>query len=279
MNFDRNTVIGFVVLALLFFGYFYYTNKEQSTYRKQKAFADSVANANKPRQDTLVQKIDSARIDSIAKVTSAGDFKSAADGTQDIFTISNSVFVIAFTNKGGQPKWVELKNFKNQEGKQVRLAASDFDRIDYGINTAANQSARIASLYFNKGVVTTKPDSSQVVSFTLAQDSTGPSIVHQFVIRPNDYMIDFAVQMNGADKLLSQGVLNVTWQYKAIQQEKDINFEKTNTQVGYLMDDEFDYHTIGRRRDRKSTRLNSSHSQISYAVFCLKKKKKKNTKI
>src|SRR5688572_31275255 len=30
-------------------------------------------------------------------------------------------------------------------------------------------------------------------------------------------------------------------------------------------------------RDRKSTRLNSSHSQISYAVFCLKKKKKKHT--
>src|SRR2546427_824287 len=29
-------------------------------------------------------------------------------------------------------------------------------------------------------------------------------------------------------------------------------------------------------RDRKSTRLNSSHSQISYAVFCLKKKKKEN---
>src|SRR6266478_8317849 len=28
------------------------------------------------------------------------------------------------------------------------------------------------------------------------------------------------------------------------------------------------------KRDRKSTRLNSSHSQISYAVFCLKKKKK-----
>src|SRR5256886_13016905 len=28
------------------------------------------------------------------------------------------------------------------------------------------------------------------------------------------------------------------------------------------------------RTDRKSTRLNSSHSQISYAVFCLKKKKK-----
>src|SRR5438270_980724 len=30
----------------------------------------------------------------------------------------------------------------------------------------------------------------------------------------------------------------------------------------------------GKAADRKSTRLNSSHSQISYAVFCLKKKKK-----
>src|SRR5688572_32256595 len=32
-------------------------------------------------------------------------------------------------------------------------------------------------------------------------------------------------------------------------------------------------------RDRKSTRLNSSHSQISYAVFCLKKKKKTKNNI
>src|SRR2546421_5777930 len=32
------------------------------------------------------------------------------------------------------------------------------------------------------------------------------------------------------------------------------------------------FSTSHRRRDRKSTRLNSSHDQISYAVFCLKKK-------
>src|SRR3990167_10033927 len=32
--------------------------------------------------------------------------------------------------------------------------------------------------------------------------------------------------------------------------------------------------TVVQLEDRKSTRLNSSHSQISYAVFCLKKKKK-----
>src|SRR2546430_11836041 len=39
-----------------------------------------------------------------------------------------------------------------------------------------------------------------------------------------------------------------------------------------------DGHYCGQLGDRKSTRLNSSHSQISYAVFCLKKKKKEGSK-
>src|SRR2546422_2662209 len=36
---------------------------------------------------------------------------------------------------------------------------------------------------------------------------------------------------------------------------------------------------LGETTDRKSTRLNSSHGYISYAVFCLKKKNKRNIKI
>src|SRR2546427_6854791 len=45
------------------------------------------------------------------------------------------------------------------------------------------------------------------------------------------------------------------------------------------MDDEAAGHPepARHRQDRKSTRLNSSHSQISYAVFCLKKKKRIRT--
>src|SRR3712207_7815710 len=38
---------------------------------------------------------------------------------------------------------------------------------------------------------------------------------------------------------------------------------------------EREWHAAARIQDRKSTRLNSSHANISYAVFCLKKKKKR----
>src|SRR5438034_4058461 len=52
-----------------------------------------------------------------------------------------------------------------------------------------------------------------------------------------------------------------------------------NDLVGPLRAEGFDVHrqhaAAGISLDRKSTRLNSSHTVISYAVFCLKKKKKK----
>lgn len=249
MNFDRNTVIGFVVLAALFIGYFFYTNQEQEAYRKQKARIDSIANVNKPRFDTLIQKIDFARADSIDKITNAGDFPAAAAGDEQLVEVNTDLLKIFFTNKGGQPKWVELKKFKNMDSGHVKLAASDFDKMGYTINTGNNKSAQTTDLYFQPGTVVKNADSSTTVSFLLqSSDSSGAaSILHQYVIKPNDYMLDFDVELTGADKLLTQGAMNLSWQYRAAQQESDIAFEKQNTQIGYVEDGEFDYHTIGRR--------------------------------
>lgn len=248
MKFDRNTVIGFIVLAALFFGYFFYTNQEQAAYRKEKARTDSIANASRPKLDTLAQKIDSKKADSIGRITSAGVFQTAANGTEQLTTVDNEFFTIAFTNKGGQPKWIELKKFKNMDSGHVRLAAADFDKIGYQINTG-NNSANTSDLYFQHGKLVKNADGTQIVSFELksSDSSATAAIVHQYVIKPNDYMLDFEVQLSGADKLLTQGVMNLTWNYTAAQQESDIDFEKQNTQIGYVEDGEFDYHTIGRR--------------------------------
>jgi len=248
MKFDRNTVIGFVVLAALFFGYFFYTNKEQAAYKQEKARIDSIANANRPKPDTLAQKMDSAKADSIGKITSAGVFQNAANGMEQLTTVDNELFTIAFTNRGGQPKWIELKKFKNMDSGRVRLAANDFDKIGYRINTG-NSSASTSDLYFQPGKLVKNADGTQTISFELrSTDSSGAAaVVHQYVMKPNDYMLDFEVQLNGADKLLTQGVMNLTWNYTAAQQESDIDFEKQNTQVGILEEGEFDYFTVGNR--------------------------------
>ena len=256
MNFDRNTVIGFVVLALLFFGYFYYINKEQAGSRRQKAIQDSIANAQKPKPvlDSVAQNKIAATNDSVAKITSAGQYQQSLTGPDTIISIENDVFKVAFTSKGGQPKWVELKNFKDQDGKLVKLASTDFDKVDYNINTASGQSSKITDFYFKPGSITKNADESQTISFTLSSDSSGPSIVHQYVINKNDYMIDFNIQMNGTDKLLTQGVLNLTWQSKANQLQKDLSYEKQQSQIGFNLDGDFDYYTIGTRSSKEFTK-------------------------
>src|SRR3712207_7806442 len=56
-----------------------------------------------------------------------------------------------------------------------------------------------------------------------------------------------------------------------------VGFVLANRRASYLLDPMLDFADVGLpeecRLDRKSTRLNSSHANISYAVFCLKKKK------
>lgn len=256
MKFDRNTVLGFVILAALFFGYFYYTNKEQSAYRKQKQAEqqkeqnrqDSIKLAQKPLEDSVSRVRDSIIATQPVTAFSTGD---SADSKT---VVENELIKVLFSSKGGQIRQVELKKYMGQDSLPVKLAGTDFDKISYTINTGTGniqQSAETGNLFFSKPVVTRAQDGTQTISFTLdPNDSSGRSIVHEYVIRPNDYMVDFTVKMNGAGQLLTNGIMNLTWQYAAAQQESDISYEKQNTQVGYIKDGSFDYHTISRRSSK-----------------------------
>ena len=251
MNFDRNIVIGFIVMALLFFGYFYFINKENAANMRQKAILDSIANIQNPSKVATATETVNGTVAISNEMEAAGNFSNAVARVEEIVVLENEVFKIGFSNKGGQPKWVELKNFKTKDGNQVKLAATSFDKIDYSINTSSNQTARINDLYFTASEIVTNQDSSKTISFTLETDSTvsATAITHQFIIKPNEYMLDFNLGLKGANKLLTDEILNLEWNYRAISQENDLKYERVNTQLGYLLNGEFDYHTIGRKSD------------------------------
>src|SRR5690242_7967154 len=104
MNFDRNTIVGFVLLAVLFLGFFYYTNKQQAALQaqaqKEKAYKDSVARVdsikrlNEPKQNP-VTKADSG---SLATVDSNLRFQQV-QGTEQFTTVENDLIKVVFTNK------------------------------------------------------------------------------------------------------------------------------------------------------------------------------------
>jgi YidC/Oxa1 family membrane protein insertase len=247
---DKNTVIGFVLLAALLFIYFWYNNKQQhelaAFQQKQKDSAARVAAANRPPVDTAVARLDSLKRDSSVRLSAAGDFTSAAIGTEQLTTVQNKVMKIVFTNKGAQVKSVELLNYPTPSGSKVLLGGNN--EIGYTINTGANQSSSTANLYFTASQPIVNADSSQTINFTIST-ANGQSITHQYVIRPLDFMMDWNVLISGADKLLSQGAFNLQWHAELHGQEKTVEYERQVSNVCFSEGNDFDY--IATKTERK----------------------------
>src|SRR6185436_2570676 len=177
---------------------------------------DSIAKAAlpKPKVDTSSKKSDTSNLNTQQITNVTGQFQKAMIGSEQLATVENDLVKVTFTNKGGQIKSVELKNFKDQDKKLVKLASSDFDKIDYKIKADSGQVGNITDFYFTPGSVLAKGDSVQTITYSLG-DSSGRSIIHEFVLRKDDYMIDFNVKLNKANTFIDNEIMNLQWQYRA----------------------------------------------------------------
>jgi YidC/Oxa1 family membrane protein insertase len=249
MGMDRNTIIGFVLLALLFFGYFYYTRQGQLVVEKQQQHIQDSLNKIHPRTDTALTAAskDSAIAQTKQEASVAGIVQDSS-GKEQLVKVESKLLKITFSNKGGQPKEIEIKNFKTFDGKPLILQDGDFNNISYAINTGTNQTLQTADLLFTPSSIQTTADSSQVISFYV-KTKNGESIEHQYTLKPDDYMIGFNIKLNGADKLLTQNKLNLLWQAKAVKLEKDIEWEIQQSHVSFVENGEYDFEHVVKGAD------------------------------
>jgi len=238
---DRNTVIGFVLLALLFIGYFYYSGQGKLDLEKQQQH-------QKDSLDRLRANIDtSAKAGTISNSPlskdSLSNIKQDTTIKEQFFTLENKVLKVIFTNKGGQPLSVELKNFKTFDKKPLIIQDGNFNSISYAINTGANQTAQTSDLLFTPSNPQTTSDGKEMISFSL-QTKDGQTIEHQYILQPADYMIGFTIKLNGANKLVTQNTLNLTWQAKANKLEKDIEWETQQSHIAYVENGDYDFEQV-----------------------------------
>lgn len=250
MGMDRNTIIGFVLLGVLLFTYLFISTKNSSELQKQKQrYEDSVARV-KLQQDAQAKLQDSSKNKNVP-VDTAG-FNRAVSGTEKLITVENEMVKIVFTNKGAQPKEVQLKNFKAFDSSLVKVLDPDANnKISYTINTVINnvrQSSQIGDLYFGDGQVVKNQDGSQTVVFKLPTPQ-GESIEHQFIIRPNSYLIDWNILVNNAEQLFSQNNFNLTWHAQMVCTQKNLIYEKQLSKICFSEDNSFDY--ISSKTERK----------------------------
>jgi YidC/Oxa1 family membrane protein insertase len=252
MGMDKNTVIGFVLIGALLIAMFVINSRSNQAYlTEKKRVEDSIA-ALKPKIDPVLALKDSVIKDSLlaAKQKLPPVFITASSNEEKFDTMENSLIKIVFTNKGGQPKIVELKNFKKFDGKPLILAEGIFNKLSYAINTGNNQTAQTNDIAFVSSRKTINADKSQSISFVL-KDSTGKEITHQYTLPPDSYLVDFNLSMKGSDKLVSQNSINLLWQTETPQVEKDIKYERQQSHICDLKDGKFDFEYLGTGNDKK----------------------------
>ncbi len=246
---DRNTVIGFVLLAILLFAYLFISSKNSRELEVQKKrYEDSVALVNMQKQATAAKK------DSV-KITAAADTSAGAklfNGEEKTLTVENGVLKITFTNKGAQAKLVQLKKYRSADSSLVELENSETDYLSYTVNTENKdrRSAATTDLFFNDGTIEKKPDGSQVITYQVTI-APGETIVHQYTLKPDNYLVDLNVQLNGVDKLLTQNAFNLQWKLKAVQHEKYTKYERQQSQIIYLEEGGYDYNTLLNKTEKK----------------------------
>lgn len=247
MKTDKNTVIGFVLLFALFILYFWYNNSQQSKFQAEKKhIEDSTAAANaakQPKIDSVKYKKEIAAQDSSDKIAAAGGFQNAANGTEQVVTVENELIRASFTNKGGILKQVELKQYKSRDSSNVILGGGKKDVLGYSINTG-DRSSQSSDLYFTPSNVVKNADGSQSLTYSVTA-SDGRSIKHVFTIHPNDYLIDWNIDMNGADKLLSQSTLNMQWNMEIRQHQGDVVYERGQSQLCFMEGGNYDFKRAG----------------------------------
>ena len=242
MGMDRNTIIGFVLIGILLIGMFVVNSKNRLSFEgEQKRIADSIA-ALAPVPDTAVIRQDSVKLEVIQQAKQENGFQQAV-AQQDV-TVENDVLKIVFTNKGAQPKEVILKKYNKYDGSGVVLQGSNFGKLAYDFNSGTNETTSSADVLFAAEPVVINPDGSQSITFK-AGDSSGQVITHQYIIRPNNYMIDFNINVNGKGNLFSQNTLSLQWQTETQQLEKDHKYELTQTHVCYVEDGSYDFDHVG----------------------------------
>lgn len=249
-GFDKNTIIGTVILVVLLLGYIFIAQREQGKLQQQKQHTqDSLAKvAQIPTVNPVQAKADSLRTDSLMRTSSAGALASAVQGTEQTTVLENNLVRITFTNRGGQPKSVELKQFKRFDGSPLMLIGAGDQHFSYLIQTGS-KTAYTEDFYFTGGAVE-QQGNSQVLRYTL-KDSLGHVIEHTYTLSADQYMLQMNIRIDGALQLLPQNTLNATWTFKAEPQERDVVYEKQNTTLSwYSADAGYDYKTAIKSDDK-----------------------------
>ncbi len=252
---DRNSVIGIVLIGIIVIAYSIFTQPSAEERLALQHQQDSIAIVIKAREqekasavalqksaitDTASLQVNDSAKHEIQK-QQLGDFASAAEGSEKVFTLENEFFKVNLTNKGGRIKNVELKKYKTFDGKPVLLMNSD--SAFFGLSLSAqNRIINTNNLFFQQE---TSASNQQTVSLRL-NASENKYIEYVYSLDSINYILKFKINVVGLNDVIASNAtyISLDWKQPITKQEKSMQSEHAATTVYYRFsgeDEDVDY--------------------------------------
>ncbi len=261
---DKNSIIGFVLIALIFIGFTAYQSDRARKQAELQAQMDSIALAQMP------QRIAEA-VDSIGAHQSAGiveqsqeqsvykdsllEAASRAEGS--VVTLENDVLEMKFSTRGAQPYSVRLKNYRNYDSTDLYVFRPG--GAEYSISVYAGEYIRTKDFNFEVAQLT---DSSVVMRLPFAG---GGYIEQKYTLIADSYRVDNQLSFVGMQGVIPRNVssFDIDIDVTMPRMEKGYKSETQYSKLDYYFDGDKKPVEIG--RGRSATRR--VESKLSWFAF------------
>ena len=227
---NRDTIIGFVLIALVLF-LFSWWNQPSSEQIEAQRKEDSVRTVMKEKEAKKLMVEQAAR-QAQAEAAAHGDtsalFFSALNGTNSQVVLKNGKVELTLNTKGGTLSKAVVKGFEDKDGNpDVTLFASEDHQMNF-LLSGKTENIVTQDLYFTPSNIT-----DSTVTMT-AQASNGGQLVMDYCLGP-DHMLHFSLQAIGMGGIFAPTYkeMDIEWNDHSRQQEKGFYFENRYTGLFY----------------------------------------------
>jgi YidC/Oxa1 family membrane protein insertase len=253
---NKNTIWAVLLIGAILLGFSLYNNKVTKERQREQFVRDSIAYseaakaaANKAVTDTLPSLTANKPNDTQPADTGNGYqfsnafLNQALEGSDSLYVLENDKIKIAFTNRGGQPYSVHIKNFKTYDGDSLELFRGSGNNLTLDLYTG--EQINTGEFFFTPRVI----EQENILTFTLPFNEDA-YLEYVYVLNENSYLLNLQINMVGMDRIIPRNVtqMDLNWIVDIRHLEKGFDNEKNYSTIAYKYPNSTEVENMGHRK-------------------------------
>ena len=262
---DKNSVIGFVLIAAIFLGFTVFENKRAAKYAEVKAQQASIALAQMPFDSSSVVSLgESSEGASVANNETAPVYKdsclqaaSDVNSVPEMVVLENSKIRIQLTTKGAQPYSVKVKDYYNYDSTELYLFRPG--QSEYSLRVYAGEYIKTSNFNFT---VASASDSVVVMRLPFRN---GGYIEQKYTLSEDSYLLKNSLSFVNMDEIIPRNVsaFDLDFSMTVPRMEKGYKNEVQYSKADYYFEGDKKPEELGRGRSA-TKRIDSKLSWFAF---------------